>query len=366
MLSKNTKILSLVSFFTDVSSEIISTIFPFFIIDYLGGSPFILGLILGFSEVLVALLRIFSGFFSEIYGRKKETVFLGYSLSSIFKLLLLFSNSVFTAGTAKILERIGKGIRGVPRDSIIKESEKPSNIGKAMGFRKFMDSLGATLGPFLAMLFLYFSFSYKLIFTIAFFISLISPILIFFFVKSKPSIIKKNVSIKFDKILLISLFFSLAQFNVSFFILKGKELTGSVLIASLGYLIYNVFYTTSALPVGFIADKYNNKKLFSLAFFLFSLTMLGFIFSNEYLFLILIALFGIFMSFIEVLPRVYYSKFKNYGISLGFFQGLTGLMLLPANIIAGYLWNFSIFNLPATFIFSFLISLLASILVLFV
>ncbi len=380
-LSRNTTSLGIVSFLVDVSTEMITPIMPLFLVNVLKANAFVIGLIEGISDLIVAMFRTLSGYISDRFGKRKWMSTWGYFISSVMKIFFAFTTGWQQVLGIKMIERFGKGIRGVPRDAIITYSEKKENLGKAFGFRKMMDSAGAIAGPLITAALVAYMLpglgeegTYRAIFLIAVLPALLGVAIIWKFVsdiKTRNGVDGKNIirwaweNENYRSMTVLGVLFALAQFSNAFFILKAHEITNSVLIAIFGYIVYNISYTLSAMPVGALTDRFGGKKMMALAYLLFALTLFGFAFANDLLFMVFFALFGIVMAILETTPRTFVARLvknRSYGTAIGFYQGATGVLVLPANLIAGLLWDVDVAGFHATFIFSFIISVSAAVL----
>jgi MFS family permease len=378
-LSRETIIVSITSFLTDVSSEMMVPLMPFFLTTVLGASVFVVGLVEGWAAVALSLMDMFSGWLSDKTKRRKPLMIAGYGLSSLMKPLFAFAASWQQVLAFRFIERMGKGLRRVPRDAMIGDLEGKENLGKAFGLRKMMDSLGATLGPLLATLLIVYlggmptGDMYREIFLIASIPAFIGVALLFF-LREKPRDTEKisqkaNIATKnFSAFILVAAFFSIAQMGISFFLLKSGELLPLAMIP-VAYLAYNAIYTSFAMPAGMLTDKIGPRRMLSLAYILFAITCLLFgIYSNFYLTFILFALLGIVMAIIETTPRVYLVQTTpghKYGTAIGTYQGITGLLLLPANLMAGALWGLYIDGMHVPFMISAAIAAIAAVILFF-
>ena len=353
-VSKNVILLGVVSFFNDISSEMIMPILPLFI-ESLGGTGLVIGLIGGLRDSLSAILKVFAGFWSDKSGKRKVFIFSGYLTSALFKLLLAFSKIWQHILVFASFERVGKGLRTAPRDAIIADS-MPGRRGEAFGIHRAMDTSGAIVGSltvFLLFWFLKFDFQ-KIIFIAALlgFISLI-PL---YFVKEKrrePKDIKLNVGIKnlpqsLKLFILVSTVFSLANFSYMFFILRAKNCFQgrlSIGVPILLYVLFDIFYAVFAVPFGDLSDRLGRKKVLLLGYFLFSLTSLGFAFTGSLkTFLVLFPFYGLVYAIVDGNQRALISDLSQEHLratALGTFHTSIGLAALPASLIAGWLWKFS-------------------------
>ncbi|MCP4647421.1 MAG: MFS transporter [bacterium] len=373
-LSRDTKILGLNSFFTDVSTEMMVPLLPFFITQTLGAPAIILGLIEGWAEVSVSIMDMISGWFSDRVKRRKPLVIFGYALSAFIKPLFSLATTWPQLFIFRFVERMGKGIRRAPRDAIMGAAEKKGQLGKAFGFRKMMDSAGAILGPLIATFLLFYlggempeSEIYRTVFLLAFIPAIIGVALLFLVKEKKAELAKisssaRLVSKDFSHFLLVAAFFSIAQMGIVFFILKSGEVLPLVMVP-IAYLAYNAAYTVFSMPVGILTDALGPKRMLTAAYFLFAIICILFgFFNNAALILVLFAMLGLFMAIMQTTPRVYLVETApghKYATAIGTYQGVTGLLLLPANLIAGVFWDVQIAGAHLPFIISAGIAILA-------
>lgn len=380
-ISRNTKILGFSSFLTDLSSEMIFPLLPFFLTAILGAPVFAVGLMESLSESVVALAAIASGFYADRTGKKKGIIVAGYSLSAAFKAFLVIVTTWQQVIGLRVLERIGKGMRDAPRDALIGMSESKDTLGKAFGFRKLLDNAGAVLGPFIAALLIALFFnsqhideSYRFVFLIAL-IPAVLAVVALLFVKDIPSE-KESPKIAFHNLLsnkkarnfiIVMAVLSLGNFSAMFFLLRANDFI-TLLLIPISYMIFNVSYTIFSMPSGIMADRLGPKKSLFFAMVLFIITLIGFAFypSPAILFLMFVVL-GWFMAIFETAPQVFLinnTSKNNYASVMGSYRGLTGLAALPANLMAGILWTIPLFSVPSTFVFSIATTLVAMVLLL--
>lgn len=379
-LSRDTKLLGANSFFTDVSTEMIMPILPVFITQVLGAPAFVLGIIEGWAEISVSVLNMLSGWLSDRFRRRKPLVVFGYSLSAASKPLFALAGSWQQVFFLRVLERAGKGMRRVPRDAIIASAEPRGNLGRAFGFRKMMDSAGAMAGPLIttAILF-YFGGTlpqeeiYRNIFLLASVPAAIALLFLFFVGEKKSALARISrsrtpFSGDFSRFLAVASLFSLAQMGISFFILRGGDALPLIMVP-VAYLGYNAAYTAFAMPAGMLTDALGPRKMLLAAYLLFALICFAFAFpvGGEAAFLLFGAM-GLFMAIMETTPRTYLVRQApghRYATAIGTYQGVTGLLLLPANLVAGLLWASEIEGLRVPFLLSGSIAVLSALLLLF-
>ena len=371
-IGANIFLLGIVSFLNDLSSEMIMPILPMFI-TALGGAGLVVGLIGGLRDSISSILKVFAGYWSDKSGKRKIFVFSGYLTSALFKLFLAFSkiwqHVLIFAG----LERIGKGLRTAARDAIIADS-MPKEKGKGFGIHRAMDTSGAIGGSIIVFLLIwFFGYNFKSIILIAAILALLSLIPLYFVKERKrePQDINlkiglKNLSRPLRLFILVSGIFSLANFSYMFFILRAQELFMgklSVGVPILLYILFNTFYAVLAVPFGELSDKIGRKKVIVFGYLLFSLTSLGFAFFNSLTpFIVLFALYGIVYAMVDGNQRAYVSDLSSEELratALGTFHTATGLMALPASLIAGFLWQI---NSSMPFIYSATVSIISIVL----
>jgi len=367
----NIILLGIVSFFTDISSEMITPILPMFI-TALGGAGLIVGLIGGLGDSISSMLNVFSGYWSDKFGKKKQLVFAGYGVSAIAKLLFPFALIWQHILALRVFERFGKGIRTAPRDVILAVSTEKGRRGRGFGIHRAMDSAGAVIGSALAFILIWnFGLDFRTIFLAAAIIAFLAlaPI-----IPVKEKVVKrKKIALKIDlkklskplKIfILIATIFSLGNFSYMFFILRSQEFFAkdlSIVMPILLYIIYNIVYTMFSIPAGILSDKIGRRKVLLAGYFLFGLTCLGFAFLHSLTyFIMLFILYGLVYALTDGTARALVSdisKEEIRGTALGTFHTSISLSTLPASLIAGALWQFVSFEL--TFIYGAFMASLA-------
>jgi MFS family permease len=351
----NIILLGLVSFLTDVSSEMIMPILPLFI-KQLGGTGIAVGLITGIAGAVASLLKVFSGYFSDIYGKRKQMVFAGYLMSALAKLFFPLSTTWHHILLLRPLERVGKGVRDAPRDAMVSFFAKKKK-GKGFGIMRAMDTSGAIIGSLLALLFFwYLGFSFKAIFFIAALFAFLALIPIFFVkeprVKPQSFALKvgfSQLSMPLRWLIAAAAVFALGNFSYMFFILRAQEAfdttRSAFVIPILLYVLFNIFYAGFAIPIGILSDRIGRKKILLCGYALFTITCAGFVYFQSLAYLIvLFILYGLTYSLVDATQRAYVSDLapRNIrGTALGTFHTAVGIAALPAGLIAGYLWDIS-------------------------
>ncbi len=376
-MTRNTKIFGIASFLNEISSEMIFPLLPFFLTNILLAPVIVIGIIEGIGEATASITGFFSGIYTDKTGKRKQVIIGGYALSGMLKGLLAFVQSWQPVVGIRFLERFGKGMRESPRDAIIGLGEKKENLGQAYGYRKMMDGIGAIIGPLLASILLIYLIgqgieeAYRTIFLIAVVPAALS-VLVLVLIKemkteqnkeSTKEMVKHVFKVESFKMLLVAAFvFSLGQFSVAFLLLKSNQYMDLIFVPIV-YLAYNVIYTLFCMPAGRFANTLGARNMIMLGYLFFLISIIGFAFfpSSGAIFL-MFGIMGLFMAVIETAPKVYiihHMDNKLYASSMGTYGAITGLALLPANLIAGLLWGVEVFGTNASFLFSIVTTLIA-------
>lgn len=355
-ISRTVWILSLVSLFTDTASEMLYPILPIYL-KTIGFSIVLIGILEGVAEATAGLSKGYFGKLSDASARRVPFVQLGYVFSTVSKpmmALFVFPLWIFFART---IDRFGKGIRTGARDAILSEEATAETKGKVFGFHRSMDTLGAVLGPSLALLYLYFyPEDYKTLFFIAFIPGLFA-VLASFFLKDKKTVFNKTkVSMPFfsflnywklsppeyKKVVVGLLIFTLFNSSDVFLLLQAKQsgLDDTMVIGV--YIFYNLIYALFAFPVGIIADRFGLKKIFIFGLGLFALVYFG-MSTNPNLYFIfgLFFLYGIYASATEGISKAWISNVidkKDTATAIGTYSGFQSICTMLASSLTGLIW----------------------------
>jgi len=370
-INKNIILLGLVSLFTDISSEMIFSVFSMFFTIVLGASVVLLGIIEGLADFASSALDYIAGFISDRTGKRKKYTIFGYSISTIAKSMLLLPSSVLLASAFRVIERLGKSFRGPPRDAWISSMTTKSNRGLSFGIHKALDKTGAVLGPLIAYAILFYLGQSASTFNLLFMIALIPAVISILFlatikeIPAKPSkresIFKsyKELGKSFKHYLGTAGIFSFAYFSFGFLLLKayltGFEIKDVVLL----YALFNIAFVISSPFIGRLGDLIGRSKIISLEYVLYFTMCIGFVFASTQLHIIsLFILFGIFYAIDEAQSKAYISDLekKKRATAIGVYNFATGMIYLPASIVAGLLWTL---NTDYAFIFAGMISIIA-------
>jgi len=380
-LDINVKLLGIVSLLTDASSEMIFPLVPIFVTTVLGAPVAVVGLIEGVAEATANILKMVSGMYSDKVGRRKPLVFWGYTLSSVTKPLFALATLWPHVMFIRFLDRVGKGLRGSARDVMVADYTDDKMRGQAFGYRKMMDQVGAFIGPLMAFLLMPYLLSrfevaesYRIIFALSI-IPAALAVALMFFVKEKEDAVRNIKGWRLDlsslnrayKVnLLVAMFFSFGAFNYAFFILRAQDLAMPLAMIPLVYMLYNLVYGLFAIPAGILSDRIGRRALIIAGYILFGLTALGSGLVRDYWSLIIFfATYGLYMAIVESVQRAFISDLSDpsmRGTALGLYQGAIGFAALPAGVIAGLLWDVTVYGMRGTFLFSAIVSVLSAIL----
>jgi len=377
-MSINIILLGIMSFLTDTSSEMMMPILPMFIVA-LGGAPLAVGLIGGLGDSVSSILQVFSGYWSDKFGRRKPFVFSGYAVSAIAKLFLPLSTIWQHILVLRPSERVGKGLRTAPRDAIIAESAGAGVRGKAFGIHRAMDTSGAILGSALVLiLFWFLGLDFRPILLVSAIIAFfaLAPLCLVREKVRKPGKFTLKISLKalpkdLRMFVLIATIFALGNFTYMFFILSAQDFFTqmfpermAIAIPILLYMLFNIVYTSFSIPSGMLSDKIGRRNVLLLGYLLFGLTCLGFAsLHSTTSFVILFCLYGLAYASIDGTQRAFTSDLSSEevrGTALGTFHTSLSLATLPASLIAAVLWQYV--NPSAAFIYGAILSLTALIL----
>ena len=365
--------LGMVSFFNDMASEMIYPIIPIFLTTVLHTSIPIVGFIEGFVEALASISKYIFGTYSDYLQKRKVFVTFGYSLAAISKILIGLAFGWPMVLFARIVDRLGKGLRTAPRDSLLLENTTPENKGYIFGFHRAFDSLGAVFGPLLALIILYFlKDNVRQAFFVAVIPAVIAIILLVIFVKEKKTAIAqeknkfvkisfRNMDSKLKLFMLISFIFAAGNSSDAFLLLNAKNLGLTTTMVVLMYVLYNISQTVFATPAGILADKFGAKKIFAGGLLVFSLVYLFFgLVKSPFFLWFLFPIYGIYIAATDGISKAYLSEFiqkKESGSYFGAYYSLNAIGTFLASIVGGFLWQF--IGPQATFLYGSFMALAA-------
>ena len=386
-VSSNVVVLGVVSLLTDMSSEMIIPIIPFFLVS-VGATGLIVGLIEGAAETTAALLKVPSGWYSDKKRRRRPFVLGGYGLSASVKPLLVAASAPWHVFAIRITERVGKGVRSAPRDALIADSTDCRSMGLAYGFHKFMDTFGAIAGivALIALVFVmgvglegeYDAEDYRTIFAVAAIPAFVAVAVIILFVKERnqagPGRVgtflagMRGLGRGFWMLMIVVMAFYLGEVNQAFFLLKAEGEGFSITTVLLLYLLYNITFALPATKFGGLSDRLGRRPVIAASFAVFAATCVVMVVAEDLLTLaVAFAMLGIYKAASEGVFKAYVVDSvaeELRGSALGAFHTGVGLVMLPGGIIAGLLWD-SVGS-HATFAFGAVMALLSIVLLLLV
>lgn len=354
--------LGVVSLFMDVSSELVHSLLPVFMTTVLGASMVSVGLVEGIAEATASIVKLFSGTLSDRLARRKPLLVLGYGLAALSKPLFPLAGSVPLLLGARFMDRIGKGIRGAPRDALIADITPPESRGAAYGLRQALDTIGAVLGPLTAIgLMLVLASDIRSVLWLALVPALISVAVLVFFVHEAPAQARSASRVSFKAIgalprqywaiVGLGALLTLARFSEAFLVLRAQEVGVALALVPVVLVVMNLVYTAMAYPAGVAADRGHRRALLfsGLAALIASDLVIAATATPAALFAG-VALWGVHMALTQGLLSTLVadaSPAALRGTGFGVFHLVSGIALLAASLLAGGLW--SAYGAAATF-----------------
>lgn len=374
-LGRNIYISGLVSFFMDISSEMIYPLVPLFLANVLGVSKSAIGLIEGVAESTASILKVFSGYLSDRIGNRKWLMVAGYGLSTLTRPIVALATTWHHVFAFRFFDRFGKGIRGAPRDALIAESTEKEFLGRAFSFHRSLDTMGAVVGPAIAFFLLgIFSNDYRMVFWLSIIPGIIAVLLIIFFIteinkpatelSERPKFTLKHFDWRFKFFVIIAAIFALGNSSDVFLILRAEQKGVPAVMIPVVYLFFNLVYSISAIPAGIAADRFGKKRVILTGFVLFALLYYGFAVAvNATTIWMLFGFYGVFMGLTEGIQKAFLAtiipqQFK--ATAFGVYNTIVGIAMLPASLIGGWLWDHV--SPSATFYFGAITASLSAIL----
>jgi MFS family permease len=342
-----------VSFLTDVSSEMIFAVFAVFFTTVAGASSALLGLIEGTADFAASGLNHIAGWLSDRSGRRKPFALAGYGFSTLAKTMLLASSSVAGLAVFRVVERLGKGLRGPPRDAWLSAIADPATRGYAFGVHKALDKSGAVLGPLAAYALLRWlgesAATYRTLFAVALVPAMLSVALLVF-VKDAPGPARQRESLVaswqllshgFKRFLLPAAIFALAYYSYGFLLLKAHGLGFGMTDIVLLYALFNATCVISAPLVGRLGDRVGRSRIVPLGYGLYALINLGLLLASQrWQIVALMAVYGFFYAIEDSQSRAFIADLEpqRRATAVGVYNFVTGALYLPASLVAGSLW----------------------------
>jgi MFS family permease len=379
-LPRNVWALSLVALLNDTSSEIIYPLLPAFLALSLGASPFAIGLIEGFAESVASLLKLVSGYLSDRFGTRKLPVFMGYSLAAIMRPVLAFVTSWPQVLVVRMADRVGKGIRGAPRDALIVEGVPKNERGFAFGFNRAADHLGAVLGPVAGFVLLSIFavntasptvMEYQQVFLYASVPVVVGLLVIAFFVHEKPKVAEPDaappsLSLKgfdgnFKRYLLILALFTLSNSTDAFLLLRAADAGISPVILPLLWMTLHLSKVVSSLIGGQLSDRFGRKALIISGWAVYAAVYAGFAFvDSAWQCWLLFIIYGTYFGMTEGVEKAFVADMvpeNKRGTAYGLYNLAFGITVFPASLLFGLTWNN--FGATAAFLASACVSIAA-------
>jgi len=348
--------LGFVSMFMDISSEIIHSLLPMFLVTSLGASAVMVGLIEGFAEAAAPIVKVFSGVLSDYLGNRKWLAVVGYGLGTLSKPLFALAPTAGFVLTARVVDRIGKGIRGAPRDALVADITPAHLRGAAYGLRQSLDTVGALLGPLFAVgLMLLWANNFRLVFWIAMVPGLFAVALLACGIREperQPDTKRvnpvtrdnlKKLSAAYWWVVGVGAVFTLARFSEAFLVLRAMQAGVPVALVPLVMVTMNVVYALSAYPFGKLADSMSHTKLLSVGLVVLIASDIVLAHGTSWPVVIIgVALWGLHMGLTQGLLATMVARSappELKGTAFGFFNLMSGLAMLVASVVAGELWE---------------------------
>ena len=348
--------LGFVSLFMDLSSELIHSILPLFMVTSLGSSALTLGFVEGIAESTALIVKVFSGPLSDYWGKRKGLALFGYGLGALSKPIFALAPSAGYVLAARYADRIGKGIRGAPRDALVADMVDGENRGAAFGLRQALDTVGAFAGPLLAATLLWaWSNDFRSIFWIAVIPGAISVLLLLLGVqepmsghqKARVNPISwknlKRLNSQYWWVVAIGGIFTLGRFSEAFLVLRAQQGGLAIALCPLVMVAMNFVYSLSAYPFGKLSDRMDHRKMLAMGFLLLFLADVVFASSGHWSMVFVgVALWGLHMGISQGLLASMVAQCVPAdlrGTGYGFFNLVSGCSMLAASTIAGLLWQ---------------------------
>ena len=350
-------VLGFVSLLMDVSSEMIHALLPLFMVGTLGMGVALVGLLEGLAEATALILKVFSGVISDWFGRRKPLAVLGYGLGAATKPLFALATGPGLIFTARLLDRVGKGIRGAPRDALVADIAPPEQRGAAFGLRQSLDTVGAFVGPLLAVgLMLLWANDFRAVFAVAIIPAVLCVLLLVLGVKEPehaPGTARVNPISKANLkrlpraywwVVGVGAVFTLARFSEAFLVLRAEQLGMALALVPLVMVAMNVVYSLTAYPFGKLSDRVSHHGLLLAGLSVLVLADVVLAVSTHWVGLLLgVALWGVHMGMTQGLLAAMVAAQAPAdlrGTAFGFFNLVSGVALLAASVLAGLLWQY--------------------------
>jgi MFS family permease len=349
-------VLGFVSMLMDISSEMIHSLLPMFMVGTLGASALMVGVIEGMAESTSLIVKIFSGALSDYLGKRKGLALFGYALGALTKPLFAIAPATGVVLTARLLDRVGKGVRGAPRDALVADITPVHLRGAAFGLRQSLDTVGAFLGPLFAVaLMLLWADNFRAVFWVAVVPGLLAVSLLAFGVREpqqhvggkRSNPIRRENLRRLDaaywRVVAVGAVFTLARFSEAFLVLRAQQGGIPIALVPLVMVAMNLVYAASAYPFGKLSDRVSHETLLTLGLVVLVAADLVLASSAHWSTVVAgVALWGIHMGMTQGLLATMVADTAPAdlrGTAFGFFNLVSGLAMLAASVVAGLLWD---------------------------
>lgn len=349
-------VLGFVSLLMDISSEMIHSLLPLFMVGTLGASALVVGLVEGLAEATALVVKVFSGVLSDWWGKRKGLAVFGYALGALTKPLFALAPGMGLVLTARLLDRVGKGVRGAPRDALVADIAPPEMRGAAFGLRQSLDTVGAFLGPLLAVgLMLLWANDFRAVFWVAVVPGLLAVLLLVAGVREpeRPAGQRRSNPIRRENlrrlgrgywwVVGVGAVFTLARFSEAFLVLRAEQSGVPLALVPLVMVAMNLVYAASAYPFGRLADRMDHRRLLALGLAVLIVADVVLASGTHWATLLAgVALWGVHMGMTQGLLATMVADTAPAdlrGTAFGFFNLVSGLALLLASVVAGLLWD---------------------------
>lgn len=350
-------VLGFVSMLMDISSEMIHALLPIYMVTVLGTSALTVGIIEGIAEATASITKVFSGALSDWLGKRKFLAAFGYGLAALTRPIFPLAHSIEWLIAARFIDRVGKGIRGAPRDALVADIAPPDLRGASFGLRQSLDTVGAFIGPLLAIGLMWLTADhFQAVFWVAAIPALLSVGLILVAVKEpdRPQELRRvrmplhrdelrRMGATYWWVVAIAALFTLARFSEAFLILRAQSIRLPLASVPVVLVIMSLAYSLSAYPIGVLSDRVNRLTLLAIGLVLLLLADLVLAFATDFAWLgIGVVLWGLHMGFTQGLLATLIAESapaELRGTAFGMFNLMTGVALLVASVVAGALWD---------------------------
>ena len=349
-------VLGFVSMLMDISSEMIHSLLPLFMVTTLGTSALLVGFIEGLAQSTALIVKIFSGMLSDYLGKRKWLAVTGYALGAFTKPVFALASSIELVFTARLLDRVGKGIRGTPRDAMVADLTPPELRGAAFGLRQSLDSIGAFVGPLLAVgLMLLWANDFRAVFWVAVIPGILSVLLLAFGIsepdtcsttkRTNPLVMAnlKRLNNQYWWVVCIGSVFTLARFSEACLVLRAQDSSVPITYIPLIIVLMNIIYALSAYPFGHLSDHISRYKLLGYGLLMLICADIALAINGHWSVLLLgVVFWGLHMGLTQGILAALVADVAPQdlrGTAFGFFNLASGIALFTASIIAGWLWD---------------------------